>query len=214
MLPFISALFFPLYSLITNALPDDGGSSPEAPAPLTVPAAPSFKAIASGMEEIARDTVNFTAVHVVKSDAPAGSFDLARNPGIAFYTAGRLSARIIGPLHLTMKIFPLPTGAQYIYANGTVALRRHLSSAKPVYPSGPQLGMCPFSVVLTATMNGSTSASMAQLPVRVVPELLLPQVFGERPQVVYDFALAGIDHVELHVSGQIHVSGFDEMDFQ
>jgi hypothetical protein len=212
MFPFVpfyarSALNF-VSNLFVAVVGGGGGTVDTAPSLAATSSAPPtpVTAISGRTDDLGRNVTAFSSTVAMPSNFK-DIIDLTNTIGVATLTANRLSAELVGDLSVSAVIEP-KDDASFIFFSGLVAIRGQQSGLE--IPSAfKNIGNFPGSCIVTVTAQGSTPGIL-QLPTGVRRELLISQVIGRPPAILYQFNSVGVKKAYLKIEGTLALAGMGE----
>jgi len=188
-------------------LPPSGGSDASLAGGSIVSSAPEVtpsQLITGDVSSLGASLVRFNVG--CKATVATGVFYWFQHPNFGILSSGRLSAQIVGPLTLQVTIAVADAAAPATLLSGWCAIM-------PLPPAGYQapttiddIASLPGAVAVTVSPT-ITSRIILDIPVGIRTDLLVTQVVGREPILVYGFERVNIAHCHIVISGGLNLSG-------
>jgi len=208
MFKFLLSLFFP-HGLVTpfGVLPPSGGSDAALAGGSIVTSIPDVspaQLITGDTSSLGSSAVRFNVGF--KMTGKTGAFDIYSHDNFGILTAGRLSAQITGPLTLQVTIAPADVTSPVTLLSGWAAIMPTAPYGYGYPSTVSQISVLPGAVAITVTPL-LTSTITIPLPPGIRTDVLIRQVVGSNPILVYGFETANIAHAHVVLSGTVNLSG-------
>jgi hypothetical protein len=140
------------------------------------------------------------------TSAKAGSFDIYGHSSLTTICNGRQSGQIVGGLTMQVSIAPADASAPLLFLSGWAAIM-------PTAPSGKSY---PSTVAAISCLPGAVAVTVSPLVTTMVPlmfppgirsDVIIPQVIGSNPVLVYAFDSANVRTTTVILTGTINLSG-------
>lgn len=201
------AFFFSLLSL--PLFVSEGGGLPVVESTASSP--PVVPSIAGPLADLSANSLPFSIAIVCADNAgkirSTGSALLFDQPGILNLASGRASCAISGPLNVSMIVTPKDDiTVPMLSLAGAVAVIPNFSPQRLPTLTIPEIAQLPGSSPLLVTMMGSSSSTLS-IPPGIQTDVLINQVIGRNPRLVYAFTQINAGTVTMVVQGRVVVSG-------
>lgn len=209
MFSYIFNLLFP-HGLVTpfGVIPEGGGSAGSVTGGATITSPmPDISATQAITGDAAALSVSSTRFNVgFNTKAKTGHFDIYAHQSLTTICAGRQSGLIVGGLTLQVTICPADASSPTTLLSGWVALM----------PTAPHGMNYPSTVETVSCLPGACAVTISPLvtnsialpfPPGIRRDVIIRQVIGSNPHLVYAFDTVNIKTIQVVLSGTINLSG-------
>jgi hypothetical protein len=211
---FILKFFFPhgLILPVFGIVGDTGGSSGSLAGGITATAAPvsPVAAITGDTANLSTNTVRFN-VGVTTNLPASGHLDIYNHSSARMICNGRQSAQIVGPLSVQVTLAPADAAAAVTLLSGWVAVMPEARGSQAYPDTVERIAVLPGAIALTVSPLVS-GTGVLQIPPGVRNDMIIQQVIGRDPILVFAFSSANVRSITLIVSGNVALSGIGYWD--
>jgi hypothetical protein len=199
-------VFFP-HGLITPwfTVPAGGGSEAATAGHVATSGPPATSSVIVGdAASLSASVVSFNVGLFTKEHY--GSLDIFSHESLQLICAGRQSALLTGPLTVMVTIVPADATSPSTLLSGWCAVMPRAMTGQAYPTSLNKVACLPGARAISVSPMVANSVQLS-IPPGIRTDVIIPQVIGRDPVLVFSFSKTNVASIMIVVSGQVALSG-------